>query len=372
MTADLLALADWLQAAGCTPVAMESTGGYWKPIYTLREDAVTLLLVNAQHLKTVRGGTTEVKGAQWIAELLRHGLLRASCLPDHAQRELRERTRYRTALIRERSAEVHRLQKVLEGATSTLASVASTVVGISGRAMLAALSAGQTASAQMADVARGRLRKKLPALERALEGHMGSHQRFLLAQQVAHLDSLQTMIERVSAQSAERLRPYEALLVRLQTIPGVGRRTAEVLLAELGVDLSRFPRAAHLASWAGVCPGNQVSAGKRSSGKARKGNPWLRAVLVEAAQSAGRGKDSYLAAQYRRLTVRRGRKRAALAVAHTLLVIVSHLLTREQDDRDLGSSYCEERDRQAVQRRLIQRLEAMGLQVTVEPAPPAA
>jgi transposase len=310
--------------------------------------------------------------AEWIADLLQHGLLRASFIPDQAQRELRELTRHRTALIRERSAEVNRLQKVLEGANIKLASVASNVVGISGRAMLAALIAGETESAPVADLARGRLRKKLPELERALEGHVGSHQRFLLAQQLAHLDSLEAMIERVSAEIGERLRPHEALLVRLQTIPGVGRRTAEVLLAELGVDLSRFPSAAHLASWAGLCPGNQESAGKRSSGRVRKGNPWLREVLVEAAHSAGRVKDTYLAAQYRRLTARRGRKRAVLAVAHTLLVIVYHLLTREQDYRDLGSSYFEERDRQAVQRRLVQRLEALGLKVTVEPAPPAA
>jgi transposase len=227
-------------------------------------------------------------------------------------------------LIRERSAEVNRLQKVLEGATIKLASVASNIVGVSGRAMLEAFMAGASESTQVADLARGRLRKQLPALERALEGCVGPHQRFLLAQQLTHIDTLEALIERVSAEVAERLRPYEALLVRLQTIPGVGRRTAEVLLAELGMDLSRFPTAAHLASWAGVCPGNQESAGKRSSGRIRKGNVWLREVLVEAAHSAGRVKDTYLAAQYHRLTARRGRKRAVIAVAHTLLVIVYH------------------------------------------------
>ena len=328
--------------------------------------------VTAHHIKAVPGRKTDVKDAEWIAELLQHGLLKASFIPDPAHRELRELTRYRTALIRERSAEVNRLQKVLEGANIKLASVASDVVGVSGRAMLAALIAGTTESAQLADLAKGRMRKKLPDLERALVGHFGAHQRFLVAQQLAHLDSLERTIEQVSAEIAERLRPSEAELARLQTIPGIGRRTAEILVAELGVDLARFPTAAHLASWAGLCPGNQESAGKRSSGKTRKGNPWLREILVEAAHSAGRSKETYLSAQYRRLTARRGRKTAALAVAHTLLVIVYHLLMRGQDYLDLGRSYFDERDRQGVQRRLVQRLEAMGLKVTVEPAPPAA
>lgn len=372
MTADLLGMAEWLSAASCTHVAMESTGVFWKPIYNLLEGTFTVLLVNAQHVKTVPGRKTDVKDAEWIAELLQHGLLKASFVPDRAQRELRELTRYRTTLVRERANEVNRLQKVLEGANIKLASVASDIVGASGRAMLEALIVGTTEGAVLADFAKGRMRQKLPELERALTGHFGPHQRFLVAQQLAHLDGLEALIERVSAEIAERLRPYEAVLQRLQTIPGIGRRTAEIIVAEVGVDLTRFPTAAHLASWAGLCPGNQESAGKRYTGKTRKGDPWLRQALVEAAHSAGRTKESYLAAQFRRLTARRGRKTAVVAVAHTLLVIVYHLLTRQQDYVDLGGTYFDEHDRQTVQRQLVRRLEALGLKVTIEPATPAA
>jgi len=297
MTRDLLALSDWLAAAGCTHVAMESTGVFWKPIYNLLEGSFELVVVNAQHIKAVPGRKTDVRDAEWIADLLRHGLLRASFIPDRSQRELRELTRYRTTLIHDRANEVNRLQKVLEGANIKLASVATDILGKSGRDMLEALVGGASDSALLAQLARGRLREKLPQLEQALAGQFGAHHRFLLAQQLAHIDFLDASLERVSTEIAERVRPFAAEVARVQSIPGVGRRTAEVLVAEIGVDLTRFPTARHLASWAGLCPGNDESAGKRRSGRTRKGSPWVRTPLVAAAQAAARTKDTYLAAQ---------------------------------------------------------------------------
>ncbi len=372
MTADLLELADWLTSTGCTHVAMESTGVFWKPIYNLLEEQFTLLLVNAQHIKAVPGRKTDVKDCEWIADLLRHGLLRPSFVPDRPQRELRELTRYRTTLVRERSAEVNRLQKTLEGANIKLAAVASNIVGRSGREMLKALVAGAAEPAALAQLARGRLREKLPQLEQALQGRFTGHQRFLVAQQLAHIDYLDEAIERVSAEIEERLRPLADNLVRLETIPGVGRRGAEILLAEIGSDMSRFPSAAQLAAWAGMAPGNHESAGKRLRSTTRKGSPALRALLVEAGYAAGRTKDTYLAAQYHRLAARRGKKRAAVAVGHTILVMVYHLLKRGTVYEELGGGYFDERDRQAVERRLVRRLEALGNKVTLEPSNPAA
>jgi transposase len=373
MTNDLLVLSDWLAAAGCTHVAMEATGAFWKPIYNLLEDRFAVLVVNAAHIKAVPGRKTDVRDAEWIADLLRHGLLRASFIPERPQRELRELTRYRTTLIHERANEVNRLQKVLEGANIKLASVATDILGRSGHDMLVALVSGTSDAAALAQLARGRLREKLPQLEQALTGQFGPHQRFLIAQQLAHIDFLDASLERISAEIAERMRPFEPALERLQTIPGLGRRTGEVLVAEIGTDLSRFPSAGHLASWAGLCPGNDESAGKRRSGRTRKGSPWLRTALVEAAQAAARTKDTYLAAQYRRLAARRGAKRAAVAVAHTLLVMVYALLTQQQAYHELGGQYFDARDRQAVQRRLVHRLQALGYVVSLQPtATPAA
>jgi len=366
LTEELLQLADWLTAAGCTHVAMESTGVYWKPIYNLLEGSFTLLLVNARHIKQVPGRKTDVRDCEWIADLLRHGLLRASFVPDRPQRELRELTRYRTSLIRERAAEVNRVQKTLEGANIKLASVATDVLGISGRQMLAALAAGSDDPAALAELAKGRLRDKLPQLERALTGRVGAHQRFLLTQQLAHLDALDEVIERVSTEVTERLRPFEAALARLDTIPGVGLRTAETLVAEIGADLSRFPTAAHLASWAGMCPGSDESAGKRRSGTTRKGDPWLRTALLEAAQAAGRTRGTYLAAQFRRLATRRGRKKALVAVGHSILVIAYHLLTEDSEYRELGPIFFDQRDEQRVTRRLVERLKGLGYTVQLD------
>ena len=372
MTADLLELADWLAAAGCTHVAMESTGVYWQPIWNLLEARFTLLLVNARHIKQVPGRKTDVRDCEWLAQLLRHGLVRASFVPARPQRELRELTRYRTTLVRDRSTAVNRLQKTLEGANLKLGSVASNVVGLSGRQILEALLGGTTDPATLADLARGKLRAKLPELERALTAQFGAHHRFLVAQHLAQLDFLDEQLAVVSAEIAERLRPFDAAIARLDTLPGVGRSTAEVLLAELGTDMGQFPSARDLASWAGLCPGQDQSAGKRRSGKTRKGNPWLRTALVEAAQGAARTKDSYFAAQYRRLARRRGRKRALVAVAHSVLVRVYYLLRRGTSYDELGGNYFDERDRHAIERRLVRRLEQLGHKVTLEPADPAA
>jgi transposase len=368
MTADLVALADWLAAAGCTHVAMESTGVYWKPIYNLLEQRFELLLVNARHIKAVPGRKTDVHDSEWLADLLQHGLLRASFVPDREQRELRELTRYRLALVRERTAEANRLQKTLEGANIKLAAVATDILGVSGRQILEALVSGSTDAGAMADLAQGLLRKKIPQLQQALVGQVDAHQRFLIRRHLGQIDGLDTAIAEVSTEIAERVCPFEAVIDRLDTIPGIGRYMAEALIAEIGVDMSRFPSAGHLASWAGMCPGNHASAGKRQSGKTRKGSPWLRALLIQAAHAAGRTRHTYLAAQYRRLAARRGKKRAAVAVGHTILVIVYHLITRETEYEDLGPTYYDQRDRVVVERRLVRRLEQLGYSVALTPS----
>jgi transposase len=367
MTADLLKLSDWLMACGVTQVAMESTGVYWKPVYNLLESSFELLLVNAQHIKAVPGRKTDVKDSEWIAQLLRHGLLRASFVPDLPQRELREVTRYRTTLVRERAAEANRLQKTLEGANLKLGSVATNVLGVSGREMLEALVGGQTDATVLAQLAKGKLRSKIGELEQALEGRFRPHQRFMIAEQLAHIDYLDEAIERVSGEVAERVRPFEDAITRLDGIPGIGRRIAEALVAEIGTDLSRFPTAAHLAAWAGMSPGNNESAGKRKSGKTRKGSPWLRALLVEAAHAVQRKKDCYLATQYHRLAARRGKKKAAVAVGHSILVIAYHLLTRQTTYQELGGNYFDQREQEAVKRRAVSRLQGLGYTVTLEP-----
>lgn len=369
MSADLLDLADWLRECGCTHVAMESTGVYWRPIYNLLEDEFTLLVVNAQHIKAVPGRKTDVADSEWIADLLRHGLLRASFIPPRPQRELRELTRYRTSLRYERVAEVNRLQKILEGANIKLASVVSDITGKSGHAMLLALVAGTTDTTALAQLARGTLRGKIPELERALAGQFSAHQQFIVAHQLAHIDALDQLLDEISVEITARLAIATEEVTLLQSLPGIGQRTAEVVLAEIGTDMSRFPSAGHLASWVGLCPGNQESAGKRQSGRTRKGSPWLRAALVEAAQSAGRMKQStYISAQYRRLAARRGAKRAAVAAAHSLIVMIYHMLSRHEPYHDLGGDYFEERERHERERRLARHLESLGYTVT----PPAS
>jgi transposase len=368
-TAGLVLLGDWLASHQVQVVGMESTGVFWKPVYYLLEDDVECWLLNAQHLKNVPGRKTDVADAAWIAQLVEHGLVRPSFVPPRPIRELRELTRYRKALIYERTRETQRLHKVLEDAGIKLGCVASDVLGVSGRAMLEALVGGTTDPEVLAELARGSLRNKLPALREALEGRVARHHRLLVAELLAHLDYLDEAIQRLSGEVAQMVAPFSPLLALLCTIPGVDRRTAEVILAEIGVDMTRFPTAGHLASWAGLCPGNNESAGKHFSGKTRKGSRWLRTTLSQAANAAARSKGTYLAAHYARIKGRRGHKRAIVAVAHSILVIAWHLLTRNQPYTDLGADYFLERQHsEAYKNRLVRQLERMGHRVTLEPA----
>jgi transposase len=303
-----------------------------------------LVLINAHHIKQVPGRKTDVADSEWIADLLRHGLLKASFVPDRDQRELRELTRYRTSLMQERAAEVNRLQKTLEGANIKLAAVATDVLGKSGRQILEALVAGTSQADELAQLAKGRMRAKIPELQRALAGSFRPHQQFMVARHLAYIDAIDEIVEQVSGEIAERLRPAEADVELLDAITGIGRPTAEVWLAEVGTDLERFPTHRHLASWAGLCPGNNESAGKRKTGKTRKGNAALRTALVVAAQAASHKRDSYLSVQYRRLAARRGPKKAIVALAHSLLVIAYHVLKRRVNFADLGPTYFDERN----------------------------
>ena len=373
MTGDLLHLSDWLKAAGVTHVAMESTGVYWKPVYNLLEGEFELLVVNAAHIKAVPGRKTDVKDAEWIADLLRHGLLKGSFIPDAPQRELRELTRHRANLVEERAQVVNRLLKVLEEANVKLGSVVSDIQGKSARAILEALVRGEEDPEALADLAKGRLKEKREELARAVEGKLRPHHQLLVRQHLSHIDFLNEAIREVSSEIEGRLRPFNEAIRRLDEIPGVNRRVAEVILAEVGADVSRFASAAHLASWAGMCPGNHESAGKRKSGKTRKGSPALRQALVEAAHGASHSKDTYLQAQYRRLAARRGAKRAWMAVGHSILVIAYHLLKDPSASyQDLGGNYFDERDRTGVERRLVRRLEQLGYAVSLQPLPQAA
>ena len=368
MTADLLALADWLSAMGCTHVAMESTGQYWRPIYNLLEGLFELLLINAQHIKAVPGRKTDVKDAEWIAELLRYGLLRGSFVPSRPQRQLRDLTRYRSNLVQERARTLNRLQNVLEDANIKLASVVSDIGGVSARSMLEALMAGERDVTVLSALARGRMRSKRSELEDALRGRFMPHHSFLLTEHLSHLDYLDEAIDRVSTLIAQHVADEQEVIARLDTIPGVGQRAAEMLLAEIGTDMCRFPTAKHLASWAGMCPGHNESAGKRRSGKTRKGSRWLRQILVEMAHAAAKTKGTYLAAQYRRLAARRGKKRALIAVGHTILVIAYTMLKRRQPYQDLGAAYFDQLDQHRVEWRLVRRLERMGYQVALQPS----
>jgi transposase len=365
MTADLLELSDWLMSRGVTHVAMESTGEYWKPIFNILENNFEVMLVNAQHISKVPGRKTDVSDAEWIADLLRHGLLSASFIPPVGQRELRELTRFRSTFVKERATLVNRVQKVLESANIKLASVASDVVGVSGRAMLEAIIAGKATSEQMAELSKGKLRSKREELSRALEGRVKPHHRFVLTELLSQIDSLEETIARFDQEIEEYCRPFEEAVALLDTIPGVARQTAENIVAEIGTDMSRFPTANHLASWAGVAPGNNESAGKKRSGKVKKGNKPLGVILNQAAHSAAHTKNTYLSAQYHRLAGRRGKKRALVAVAHSILVMSYFMIKRHEPYCELGSDYFDRRRPETTAKRLVSRLEHMGYQVSL-------
>ncbi len=371
-TPELLAFGDWLIEHRCSHAAMESTGVYWKPVFNLLESVCEVVLVNARHIKMVPGRKTDVKDCEWIAELLELGLLKSSFIPPEPIRDLRDVTRYRKTLIQQRAAEANRVQKLLELANIKLGSVATDVLGVSGRAMLDALVAGERDAATLMRLAKGRLKRKRAALVPALTGRFTQHHAFLLGQLLAHIDELAEHIAQCDRKVDEYLRPFVQKADLLQTIPGVGRRTAEVIIAEIGVEMDRFPSAAHLASWAALCPGNNESAGKRKSGKTRKGNQWLRRALVEAAWSASHTRDTYLSSLYSRVARRRGAKKAAVAVAHSTLVAVWHILKHHIPYQDLGPSHFDKLHTERLRHHYLRRLEDLGLRVTVQPIGEAA
>jgi transposase len=371
MTRDLLALADWLVGHGVTHVAMESTGVYWKPVFNILEGHCQVILVNAEHIKQVPGRKTDVKDCAWIAQLLQHGLLKASFVPPEPIRELRDVTRQRTQLIAEKASAANRIQKVLEDANIKLACVATDVMGVSGRAMLEALIDGVSDPKELADLARMRLRAKIPELQLALQGRVTDHHRFLLRLHLDHVSHLEQLIGRLSARIEELMAPFAEAQARLATIPGISQRVAETVVAEIGPRMEQFPTAAHLASWAGMSPGNDESAGKRRSGHTTYGNRWLRAMLVQAAWAASRTKCTYLSAQYRRLAKRRGKKRALVAVGHTLLVMIYHVLKKGTTYAELGADFLDRQEPERLTRQLVKRLESLGHKVTLEPRPAA-
>ncbi len=366
-TRELLQLADWLRACGVTHVAMESTGVYWKPVWNILEGQFEVLLVNAQHIKAVPGRKSDQKDCEWIADLLQHGLLHGSFVPPKERRELRDLTRYRVSLAQEENRIANRVQKVLEDANLKLASVASDPLGVSGRAILTAILAGEEDTERLAEMSKGILRKKIPDLRLALEGRVTEHHRFLLQELLDHQEFLEKKMAEVEAEIGKRMRPFEAEVERLDTIPGVDRVTAWSLVAEVGVRMEQFPSAGHLASWAGLCPGSFESAGKRLSGRTRKGSASLRRCLCQVGSVVSHLRDNYLSAQYRRLAARRGGKRAVLAVAHTVLVMAYHILKRKQNYQELGADYFDRLNADAIRRSLVRRLERLGHRVTLEP-----
>lgn len=373
-SAELLRLGDWLVAQGVSIAAMESTGVYWKPVWNLLEDRLSVMLVNAQHVKQVPGRKTDVADCAWIAQLLEHGLLRASFVPDRPQRELRDLTRQRTQLLGDRSRVVNRVQKTLEDANVKLASVATDITGKSGRAILDALVVGKLSPDQMAELVHKRMEAKKPALRAALAGKVSDHHRFMLKSLLGQIDSLDDLVRSFDARIAEVMSPLEREAVRrLDEVPGFDLRTGQNLIAEIGTDMSRFPTAKHLASWAGICPGNHQSAGKRKGGRIRKANGWLKGALTQAAWGASRTRRSYYSAQHARLTTRRGVKRATIAVAHSLLTTVHCVLSGSKPYADLGANYFQTRrptpEQQANQ--MINKLKRLGYRVQVEHRPAA-
>jgi transposase len=368
----LLVLHDWLKAHGVTRVAMEATGVYWKPVWAILEDDFDCLLVNARHVKNLPGRKTDVKDAEWLCQLLEAGLLAASFVPPKPIRQLRNFTRYRAAQVKERQREANRLHKALEDTGIKLDCVATDILGVSGRAMLDGLCSGTTDPEVLADLAKGKLRKKIPALREALEGRFDAQHALLIGAILAHLDFLDEQIERLSEAIEEQLRPFQPQVELLRTLTGIETRSAQNILAEIGTDMSVFPTAGHLASWAGRCPGNHQSAGKRKSGKTRKGSKWLDEALKNAAMAAIRTNDSYLQAQYRRLKPRIGHGRALGAVKHSILCAIWHMLKNGELYRDLGGDYFRQRDPERQTKRLVAQLERLGHKVRLEALPEAA
>lgn len=371
-TGEILALADWLTTRACPIVAIESTGVYWKPLYNLLEGEFAVLLVNPTHLKHVKGRKTDVKDAAWLAELLEHGLLQPSFIPPREIRDARDLTRYRRRLIQERAAEVNRIQKILEDANLKLASVASSVVGVSGRAMLEALLAGTTDPVTLAELAKGRLRSKRTELTAALEGRFRPHHVALLRRMLEHLDFLDDAIRELDGALEALLRPFALQVAALDTIPGVDQRSAQDIVAEVGVDMAVFPSHRHLSSWAGVSPGCHESGGKRKNGKTKKGNKWLRAGLVQLAHAAGRTTSTYLGTRYRKLSKRKGSKRAAVAIAHDILDAVYFILRDGVDYQELGADYFDQIQHEQLVKYHTKRLRDLGLEIQTGPVAVAA
>ncbi len=397
-TPELLQMSDWLASWGVTDVAMESTGVYWHPVYNLLEGSYTVVVVNAKHIKHVPGRKTDVKDAEWIAELLSYGLLQASFVPEKRQRDMRDLTRYRTKLVQERAREVNRVQKLLEGANIKLASVATDVLGVSGRLMLEAMIEGDASEKEMAEMAKGRMRSKIPELEKALTGIVSEHHRFILGEQLAHIDFLDGQIANISQEISVRLEKmsqqqlppapaagsgkeegteeteeagtsltWQTAVELLDTVPGINQRSAEAILAETGIDMGQFPEDKHLTAWAGLAPGNNESGGKRYSGRTRKGNQTLRTTMIQVAHAARRKKGSYASVLYKRLVGRRGKKRAIVAVARSLLVSIYHMLTHQEAYQDLGSDYFQERRKESKVDYLTRQLSKLGYEVQLMP-----
>jgi transposase len=367
MLADLEELAGWLVREGCECAAMEATGVYWKPVYNVLEGRLKLLVVNAEHVKAVPGRKTDVKDAEWLADLVRHGLVRSSFIPEREQRDLRELTRLRAALVQDRSRAVNRLQKSLEGANIKLAAVISDVTGVSGQRILDALLNGEDDPQALVSLSHARLKPKYEALKQALAGKLSQRLNFVVSQELGQIRSLDEQIAACDAEVAREMRPFDPEIERLDAIPGIARRSAENIIAEIGTDLSRWPTAPHFCSWAGMCPGNRESAGKRRRATVRKGNPWLKRSLTEAAWAASRSRQSYLGARYQQLQRTKGHKRAIVALGHEILTIIYYLLTRDRDYEDLGIRYIEERQREALQRKATRQLERLGFAVQLTP-----